>query len=81
MSPLANASKASVVTPSDSTPLTSACEALWIGVAGTLTVVVADPAVAGGTTISTSVGVGLFPVKCLQVKATGTTASQILALE
>lgn len=81
MSPLQNASKAQAVTPSDATPLPSACEALWIGVGGTLTVVVADPANAAGNTVSTTVGVGLFPVKVLQVKATGTTASQILALE
>ena len=83
MSQFPNAVKAVAVTPNDVTLLpTGMCEALWIGVGGTISFIPADPALAYGTAaaVSTTVPAGLFPVKVARVNATGTAATQILAL-
>ena len=84
MSAFPNAQRAFAVTPSDiASGNLSACEALWIGTAGTISFIPADPNFPWntlGTGVVTTVPVGLFPVKVLRVNATGTTASGILAL-
>lgn len=77
------AQRAYAVTPTDATALPQgACEALWIGVAGTITVIPYDESQVGGhaAPVATSVNPGLFPVKCWGVNATGTTATGIVAL-
>ena len=84
MSAFPNAQRAVAVTPSDAAAGNmSACEALWIGVGGTISFIPADPNFPSntlGTGVSTTVPAGLFPVKVLRVNATGTTATGILAL-
>ncbi|MES2531976.1 MAG: hypothetical protein V4636_13140 [Pseudomonadota bacterium] len=73
----APASDGLAVTPSDGTALTVIARALWIGVAGNVSVVTL-----GGTTL-TFVGVqagSILPVRCTHVRATLTTATSILAL-
>ena len=66
------------VTPHDTTPLaTGICRALYIGVTGDVEVVMAD----GGTAVVfKAVPVGILPVRAQIVKATLTTATNILAL-
>ena len=65
------------VTPSDTLTLATASRALWIGSTGTLTVVMSD----GYTVEFQGVPSGfLLPIICLQVKNTGTSASNIVAL-
>lgn len=74
-----------VVTPSDTTVLQSGVRALYIGAhgggggggAGDVSVVTA-----GGQTVTfANVPVGTFiPIQCVQVRATGTNATSILAL-
>lgn len=61
----------------------NACDGLWIGVGGTISFVCADPALqstAAGVSISTTVPAGFFPGKFIRVNATGTAATQILAM-
>jgi len=73
----ATASSAIAVTPSDSTPLSNVTRWMFVGGTGNLTVVMNDgttaefPGVPAGT---------LLPVRVSQVKATGTTATEIVAL-
>jgi hypothetical protein len=64
------------VTPSDSTVLTPT-RALFIGVAGNLTVRMADQQ---NTVLLSNVPVGIFPIQCDQVRSTGTAATNIVAL-
>jgi hypothetical protein len=66
------------LTPSDSVAVTAPHRALWIGVAGTLAgeMLKKDGSTA---TFATSVGCGVFPFKVTKIKATGTTATGILA--
>lgn len=68
---------AAAVTPSDSTDLTNAAAALWVGGAGAVAVITA-----GGETVTFSaVAAGtLLPVACSRVKSTGTTATLVVAL-
>lgn len=65
------------VTPSDSTDLTAApCRALYVGTGGNISAVV------GGNTVTfTGVPSGsILPVRISRVRATSTTASNIIAL-
>ena len=64
------------VTPSD-TALILSTRGLWIGTAGNLTV---DMAGDVGTVLLSNVPVGVLPVRVVRVRATGTTASGIVAL-
>jgi hypothetical protein len=78
-----SAQKAVAVTPTDTAgTVFSACDALWIGVGGTITFIPADPAIANGTAtaVATTVPAGVFPVKAVRVAATGTAATGIVAL-
>jgi hypothetical protein len=77
-----NAQRSYAVTTSDSVAIAQGpCEALWIGVAGTLSYIPFDPALAGGgAAVATTVPAGLFPVKVVRVNLTGTAATGIVAL-
>jgi hypothetical protein len=62
------------VTPNDSVDLTALPRALYVGTAGNLSVVL------GGATL-TFVGVsGFLPIRADRVRATGTTATDIIGL-
>jgi len=68
---------AAVVTPNDSVDLPRfPARALYIGVTGNLVVDTAE----GQTITFTAVPVGIFPVSVRRVRATSTTASNIVAL-
>jgi hypothetical protein len=73
----APAEGAVAVTPSDSTDLTSLCRALYVGSGGTVNVDVAD-----GSTVAFVgvIGGTILPVRVARVRATGTTATNIVAL-
>lgn len=66
------------VTPSDSVVLPFRARALYIGVAGDVTVFAKD-----GTTavlFKACTAGTIYPIRCSYVKATGTTATNIVAL-
>ncbi len=65
------------VTPSDSTVLPANVRALYVGTGGTL--VVTDQAGTDATFSNVPTG-ALLPIRATKVKATGTTASTIIAL-
>ncbi len=71
------AQRAADVTPSDSTDLATSARSLWIGAAGDvrLTTVGGDTVTFVGCT-----GGSLLPVRAARVHATGTTATNIIAL-
>ena len=71
------ASSATVITPSDSIDLTYIPKALYVGVTGDITMTLkADSA----SVLFKAVPVGVLPVRPLRVYATGTTATNIVAL-
>lgn len=72
----APATSAVAVTPSDSTPLAFLSRALYVGVSGDLTVIMMD----GETATFTAAPVGILPIRVSQVKATATTATNIVSL-
>jgi hypothetical protein len=65
---------AAAVTPSDTTPITEST-ALYIGVSGDVTIITPN----SQTVTLKSVPVGIVEVKASYVKATGTTATNIVA--
>jgi hypothetical protein len=65
------------VTPSDSVPLANPSRAIYVGSGGDLAVVMLDGST--GTFKNAAAG-SLLPIVVSQVKLTGTTASNILAL-
>ncbi|WP_026782964.1 spike base protein, RCAP_Rcc01079 family [Pleomorphomonas koreensis] len=69
------AAQAAAVTPSDSTDLANASRALYVGTAGNLTIVTV-----GGSTVTLIGASGWMPVRVARVLATGTTASDIVAV-
>ena len=71
------ASSALAVTPSDSVDLANAPKALYIGVTGDITMRLANDT---ASVLFKAVPVGVLPVRPLRVYATGTTATNILAL-
>jgi hypothetical protein len=74
--PLGPAMNAYVVTPSDVTQLPYFCKRLWVGGAGNVTLIT----VGGSTVTYTGVPAGAYlNVRANQVKATGTTATNIVA--
>lgn len=64
------------VTPSNSANLVKDSRALWIGVTGDVAIMATDGTIA----ILANVPVGILPVQCRRVFATGTTATGIVAL-
>lgn len=76
-SPLGPASDAAAVTPSDSVFFTSMARALYVGGVGNVTLVTA----LGATVTFTAVPAGTtIPLRCARVNATGTTATNMVAL-
>jgi hypothetical protein len=65
------------VTPSDSTDLTTNSRALWIGVAGDVTL---DTAGGETTILFKNVPIGWLQVRTARVRSTGTTATNIVAV-
>lgn len=76
MSPLASIEQAYAVTPSDSVDFSlGKTRALYVGVTGDVTAVVGGSAV-----LFKALPVGLHWIGCTRVNATGTTATNLLAL-
>jgi len=73
----APARKAVAVTKSDTVPLASVPRTIYVGVAGDITAILADDTSA---VLFKAVPVGPFPVMVKQIMATGTTATDIVAL-
>lgn len=72
------ATYAAPVTPSDSEDLPVFASALWVGAGGTIVV---DPFFGPASVTLTGIANGtLLPLAVKRVRATGTTASQIVAL-
>jgi hypothetical protein len=70
-------SSAAAITPSDSTPLTQIPKAIYVGVTGDITMQLKSDS---ASVLFKAVPVGVLPVRPLQVFATGTGATNILAL-
>jgi hypothetical protein len=70
-------SSAVAVTPSDATPLTAIPKMLFVGVSGDITMTLAHDS---ASVLFKAVPVGILRVRPGQVFATGTTATNILAL-
>lgn len=64
------------VTPSDDTDLAVAADALWVGVAGNVTVITLESTT---TTFTVTAGT-LLPIGTSRVKATGTNSTGVVAL-
>jgi hypothetical protein len=73
----APASHGFAIAPSDSADLTEVTRALFIGAAGSVSVVMASGA---ALTFSNLAGGTVLPIRARQVKATGTTATSIVGL-
>ena len=63
------------VTPSDSVNLPAPTRGLYVGVTGNISIEMSN-----GTVIFSNVLAGIFPIQCTRVNATGTTATNIVAL-
>ncbi len=73
----APAQRAFTITPSDAVDLAAETRGLWVGASGDLALVLAsgDEVIVAG-----AVGGTLLPLRVRRVKATGTTASQLVGL-
>lgn len=77
----AQAYNIAVVTPNDTTDLSNVTRWLWIGGAGNVAVVPAGAETNSGPVTITGVAAGtLLPIRVSRVKATNTTATNIVAL-
>lgn len=66
------------VTPSDTGDLPNGpCRSIYVGVTGDVTMV---PSKSGQSVLFKAVPVGILPVQCSRIYATGTTATNIVAL-
>ncbi len=70
------AEHAAAVTPNDSTDLTYATRALYVGGTGNIKVTT----VGGETLVLSAVPVGVLPIRVTRVHSTSTTATSIVAL-
>ena len=77
ITPMASAANAVAVTPSDTVNLTNATIALYVGTTGNLSVVMNG---SGSTVVFDTVPVGWYWLSVSRVNATGTTATNIVAL-
>ena len=68
------ASGAFAITPDDNTNLVRSTRALYIGVTGNLTV---DMVNGQTSVLFANVPVGMFPIRVVRVRSTGTTATSI----
>jgi hypothetical protein len=76
-----NANETVAITPSDTIAIAFAssaggCRAIYVGVAGNITLV----DLAGAVTLFSNVPVGIFRVGATRVNQTGTTATNLVAL-
>ena len=74
---ITSASKGVAVTPSDTVDLAEGCRALYVGVAGNVTVILSD--MASGVLFS-NLPVGIHPIQVKRVLSTGTAATNMVAL-
>lgn len=74
--PTTQGTKATSITPNDSTDLGTVAKALYVGVAGDLRIQSSD----GGDITFKNVPVGFFPHFVKRVYTTNTTASEIIAI-
>jgi hypothetical protein len=65
------------ITPSDAVDLAAETRGLWIGASGDLALVLAS---GDEVTIAGAVGGTLLPLRVTRVKATGTSAAQLVGL-
>ena len=75
--PVGPATRAVAITPADNVPLPMMARSLWIGTAGDVCLLPRDGL---APVVLKNVPVGVLHVWCSQVFATGTTASNIVAL-
>jgi len=68
---------AQAVTPSDTVDLSNACRGIFVGGGGTLVVHMMDGA---QVTFTGLVSGQILPIRCTRILATGTTATNIVAL-
>lgn len=73
------ATRAAVVTPSDTVPLSDMTRFIVAAVAGNIAVIMAGDPAAAPVVIPIAAGIAL-PIAAVQVMATGTTATGIVAL-
>lgn len=78
MTTLKGYTRSFAITPSDTLDLTHPCQALYIGVAGNVTVTLAGDTGAG--VLFKSVPVGILHVSAKRVWSTGTAATDIVGL-
>lgn len=78
----AQARAAAAVVPSDTVDLAPYAKALYIGTTGNISVIPVASYAAGSSTpvVFNNVPVGWFPIQVARVMATGTTASNIVAV-
>ena len=74
------ARSAATVSPSDSADLVPFAKALYIGVAGDVTILPANATDTSQTVLFKAHPVGYMPVQCRRVMNTGTAATNIVAL-
>ena len=73
----APAQRGFAITPSDAMDLAAETRGLWIGASGDLALVLAS---GDEVTIAGAVGGTLLPLRVTRVKATGTSAAQLVGL-
>lgn len=71
------ARRAVAVTPNDSTDLADVPRALWVGGTGNISLIMQDDSSA---VLFTAVTVGYHPLRAKRIRATDTTATNIVAL-
>lgn len=74
------ATKAVAVTPSDSTDLTTYAKAIYVGGAGNIAVIMKYNSADTGVTFNGVTAGTVLPIQVRRVLATGTTATNIIAL-
>ena len=65
------------ITPSDTVDFANPVSAVYVGVAGHITAVMAS----GEVALFSNVAVGVFPIACSRINATGTTATTMIGLK
>jgi hypothetical protein len=71
------AERAAAVTPNDSTDLPISSRGLWVGGGGSIVIITTK---GDEVTLAGVPGGSLLPIRAARVKATGTTATSIVAL-
>lgn len=75
---LSSATQLAVVTPSDAVDLPQVAKSLWVGGAGNVSVIAEGDTVP--VTLTAAAAGTLIPLRVKRVRATGTTATAIVAL-